>query len=138
MKYFYPIVILFILTSCNQNKIDQLEKRVNYLEQELELKKSIINNLETERKKNNEIKKYSNNEIIEIVKEHLNYYCPQADRKNYVVRQINSNTYDIRFYEIDANKRNQFRRWEVAVYRLEVLPRGEYILKWRQGGSVCY
>jgi len=150
MRKIIPIIILAItISSCNQEKIDKLELHVSQLEEELIEKTETIvkqekeilslrNELEVMNKiinERNRIKQYSDYEIIDIVKKDREYYCPNAKRKNFVVRKIDTNIYDVRFDYMSTDP-NVYQRWIPTVYRIQFFPNNKYTLK-LQKGAVC-
>ncbi|WP_196888772.1 hypothetical protein [Aureivirga sp. CE67] len=143
------ICFTILISSCNQEKINNLQEKISELENNLTKKDSIINSQNIELnslvnelqkkdeilKKRNQIKKYSDIEIIEIVKRDREYYCPNAKRKNFVVRKINSNIYDVRF-NFMTTESFTFKEWIPTVYRIQFLPNNKYTIK-LQKGTLC-
>ncbi|MDY0142431.1 MAG: hypothetical protein RBR97_11120 [Bacteroidales bacterium] len=150
MRKIIPIIILAMtISSCNQEKIYKLELQISQLEKELiektetivKQEKEILSlreELEVMNKKINErnrIKQYSDYEIIDIVKKDREYYCPNAKRKNFVVRKIDTNIYDVRFDYMSTDP-NVYQEWIPTVYRIQFFPNNKYTLK-LQKGAIC-
>jgi len=133
MKYIIKLGLVLILSSCNQEKINTLETEIIELKTKIEFKNATIKRQKEELDKNKIIKKYSESEIIQIFKKDRNYYCPNAKRKDFKLRQVDANIFDIRFLRMTTDKYRIPKIWEITVYRLELLPGDKYNLRWRQG-----
>jgi FtsZ-binding cell division protein ZapB len=135
-KIIILIILSITISSCNQEKNDELELVVFQLEEELKEKIITIDNQKKKIKslrdelevKNEAIKQYSDSEIIEIVKKEREYYSPNVKRNNFVIRKINTNIYDVRFDLISTGSYGR-EESKPTVYRIQFLTNDKYTLK---------
>lgn len=61
------------------------------------------------------------------------YYCPDAKRKNFVIKKITNNIYDVRFH---LKLSGRFREFSPTTYRIEFFPNDKYKLDLYKG-TLC-
>ena len=129
----FYLFMLLIFSSCNQ---ENTENQVNELKKVIEEQELIINDLQSKLSKlnqwspvSNKTIKYTDDEIIDIVKKHEEYYCPEGIRKNFVVRRLDENTCDVR-YELKFNNKDDF---SITIKRIEFTENHRYTISHYKG-----
>jgi hypothetical protein len=134
---FFTILIMF--TSCNQDRINLLEKQLEEKNNEIEKLKDELGKIEKNTRKNEkakpqneiessnrnlEIRAFSDQEIISIVKYEMNFKCPETQIKDYVVRKTNDDKYEVRFYQ----KLKEFDKyyWDKIIVHIKIFPGDKY------------
>ena len=77
----------------------------------------------------------SNEELIELFKNHVGFYCPNGRYRNFRVRMIQRNIYDISFETI--NPSSGVHNWATGIHRITLLPNDKYEIVLRSG-PVCF
>ena len=130
-------VLSLVLLGCNEKKIIELENRIIGLESEIIEKDSIIKNFqendEIRRRlrelEENKIKQHSNSEIIRIVREDREFNCPESLIKDFKVRYVNENIYNVSL-KIKVGKQWD---WSSNIYTITFYENNQYILKLKKG-----
>ena len=64
---------------------------------------------------------FSEEEALEVFKKDREFYCPNAKRKNFMVKKIDDNIYDIRFDFKETAPSTIGLSWSISTYRIEFL-----------------
>jgi hypothetical protein len=98
-------------------------------EAEIDSLKNVIewlkNNSESTSFNESGIRDYSNEEIIEIVKNEIAFNCPKTQIKDFVIRKTANDLYEVRFYQ--RLKEYQGFYWEKAIVHIKVYPDDKYV-----------
>lgn len=149
MKFFNIILIAIPLLfgQCQTKIISELELRIDSLQLQIQMKDSTIGQLETKLqfsedlvefyKPDNSIAKLSNSEIIQLVKNDLDFYSSECKHKNFRVRKISDTNYHVSFQRQRLDVHEHFKDdWGQVIYTVELLPARKYTVDF-QSGTLC-
>ena len=120
MKKILLIIVVILISSCNENK------KINELKEQNNLLKEKVNQLEKEDSKP-EFKSYSEQEAISFIKDHYNFYKSDFKYKNIKLRKRGPNLFDVSIEEaFNHDFENMDYVWNTEIYTLEINQNGEY------------
>jgi hypothetical protein len=146
-------VLVIILSGCNKKELEKLQNQVNSLEAELNVKVSIIdeksdkiNELYNEiselqeqlnklQQKKMFVRQYTDKEIIQLIKKEREFECPHLDRKDWVVRKLRENYYEVRY--MHKNPKYPHSDYRPSIYSIEFLPENKYKTYLVSGSISC-
>lgn len=139
MKTYFILILCTTLmfTSCNQDKINSLEYKLEQkaieitelnteiydLKEKLNETKNKLDEIESEKIK---IRHYTDEEIIEIVKTERSFNCPNISIKEFIVRKTSSDLYQVRFYQNIFSFGLQKKHWEKIIVEIQIYPKNKY------------
>lgn len=140
------MILLLILISCNQEKIKSLEAEISRLNREIIQKDSMLLAKDDElhrldgilleqEMRRTYIKQYTNSEIIRLVKEDREFNYPEGKRRNFIVRMIDKNRYEVRFDMMSTDC--TYGDWEIQIFTIVFLPGHKYSLS-HKSGPLCF
>ena len=131
MKYLLFFLVSISLLSCNQSRIENLEKELGIKSDSLRILNEQIKQITLEKSK---INSYSNEEIIEIFKQDREFQTPKGERKNFQIRKMDENRYYVR-YDYRHPDYYLYRDWSTSIFEIEFFPNDRYRLKFVKGNE---
>ena len=152
-------LLLPFLLSCNQDEINRLRETNQKLTNQIESKDHVIDSLEnlelllrreirsltgelSAKKRTLETLEYSDDNIIQAFYNEVKFYCDDKVFRNYNVRKISENVYDIKFEYTDNIVSNFSSRWREGLFRMQISPINEnefeYSIHSRGINLMCY
>lgn len=126
------LVLIFIpfLISCNQEKITELENLLDEREitiSELESRIAYLEQFESDLS----IPNYSDEEVIDLFKQYINFTCPEVKSKDIQVRSNGNTQYVLSFLSINTSHSAGY--WKRTIYNITFITRDEFNVKYQTG-----
>lgn len=124
------LLLTFFLISCNQEKITELENLLNEREitiSELESRIAYLEQFEPDLS----IPNYSDEEVIDLFKQYINFTCPEVKFKDVQVRSNGNTQYVLSF--LANNPTHAAGPWKRTIYNITFIARDEFNVKYQTG-----